>query len=163
MKTFFADILTNPVFLTSASAFLISQIIKAVIDSITGRRVRAFGHGGMPSSHSATALSLAVITGLYQGFSSSGFAISFIVAFIVMSDAAGVRRETAKHTGAIKKLADRVSEIGGTAECELGTGELAELIGHTPLEVFFGAVLGLFVAVSAYFIMKIGFGVIFYY
>ena len=159
----FLDFITNPVFITSASAFIISQIIKAIIDAKAHRQVRALGHGGMPSSHSATVCSLALIVGLYSGFGSAAFGISVMLAFIVMSDAAGVRHETAKHSEAIKKLADKVNGMDVEETDDVKTDKLAEFIGHTPLQVVFGAALGTVVAVSAFFIMKLGFGVEFYY
>ena len=159
----FLDFIKNPVFLTSACAFIISQTIKAIIDIKSHRQIRALGHGGMPSSQSATVCSLAAIVGLSSGFGSVGFGISIMLAFIVMSDAAGVRHETAKHSEAIKRLADKVNGMDVTEDGDVKTDALAEFIGHTPVQVLFGAALGIAIAVLAFLVMKLLCGVEFYY
>lgn len=156
------DIVTNPVLIASALAFGISQIIKGIIDHVSHRPVRALGHGGMPSSHSATMSALSLISGLYLGFGSVAFGIATMVAFVVMSDAAGVRNETAKHTATIKKLTGVVNGISEQKD-DMGTDEMEEFIGHTPLQVVLGAILGLAVALGTFFIMKYGFDIGFYY
>lgn len=159
----FLDILKNPVLVTSAIAWITSQLIKAFIDLRAHRKIRIFGNGGMPSSHSATVMSLALMTGLYSGFASAQFGIAFMLAFIVMSDAAGVRRETAKHSASIKDLASIVNGIRPEDEDEVNTDKLAEFVGHTPLQVIFGALLGIIVAVAYYFIAKYAVGITFAY
>lgn len=156
------DIVTNPILITSALAWVISQVIKAIIDIRAKRSVRVLGHGGMPSSHSATMASLTLIVGLTKGFGTAAFAISAMVAFVVMCDAAGVRNETAKHSASIKELAESVSELGGDST-EVGTDDLEEFIGHTPLQVVVGASVGLAVALVSYLVMRYGIGMQFYY
>lgn len=101
-----------------------------------------FGSGGMPSSHSATVTSLAVAIGLQDGVDSSSFAIAVILASVVMYDASGVRL----HAG-------RQAEVLNQIVCELPTEHplsnvrpLRELLGHTPLQVLAGAILGCIVA-----------------
>ncbi len=157
------DIITNPILIASALAWVISQIVKGVIDHRAHRSVRVLGHGGMPSSHSATVSALALAAGLFSGFGSAAFAIAAMVAFVVMSDAAGVRNETAKHSASIKELAGIVNEMNEAESDEVKTDKLEEFIGHTPLQVIIGAALGLAVALAVYFIMKFGFNVAFYY
>ena len=161
-KEMLLDIITNPILITSAVAWLISQIIKAIIDVRAKRSVRVLGHGGMPSSHSATMSSLTLIVGLYEGFDTAAFAIAAMVAFVVMCDAAGVRNETAKHSASIKELAESVSELGGDSK-DVGTDKLEEFIGHTPLQVVVGALVGIAVAAVSYIVMRFGFGVGFMY
>ena len=95
---------------------------------------KLIGSGGMPSSHSALVMSLAVRIGRVFGFDSVHFAISMILSFIVMYDAAGVRRDAGKQAKAINMLFQH-SDI--TFE-----EQLRELVGHTPIQVFAGAILG---------------------
>lgn len=152
------DLLTNPVLITSALAWVISQLIKCIIDFKLYRSVRLLGHGGMPSSHSATMTSLALMTGLYAGFDSVAFAIAAIVAFVVMCDAAGVRNETAKHTASIKKIAGALnSSRDGEGDGQIETDDLKDFVGHTPIQVIVGALLGLAVAFCAFAVMRFGF------
>ena len=157
------DIITNPILITSAVAWVISQVIKGIIDHASHRQVRVLGHGGMPSSHSATMASLTLATGLYSGFDTAIFAVATMVAFVVMCDAAGVRNETAKHSASIKELADIVNGMNEEEREEVKTDKLQEFIGHTPLQVILGATLGIVVALIAYFIMKFAIGIEFRY
>lgn len=94
--------------------------------------------GGMPSSHSAFVIAMATSTGLIDGFSSTTFALSLGVALVVMYDAAGLRRAAGKMAATLNKIVDHVYDVP-TSE------KLRELLGHTPVEVFIGAILGVFV------------------
>lgn len=94
--------------------------------------------GGMPSSHSAFVIALATSTGLIDGFSSTTFALATGLALIVMYDAAGLRRAAGKMAATLNKIVDHVYNVP-TSE------KLKELLGHTPVEVFIGAILGIFV------------------
>ena len=97
----------------------------------------------MPSSHSAIVSALSASIGLVNGFNSSEFAISFVVAVVVMTDAAGVRRAAGKQATQINHIVEELIESGDFT----GTGEkLKELLGHTPLEVFMGMLLGILLA-----------------
>ena len=103
---------------------------------------RFFGSGGMPSSHSALTVSLCVMVGALEGFGTAQFAISLALAAIVMYDAAGVRRETGTQAAVINQILRDVL-INGK---QISDDELKELVGHTPLEVTAGALLGVLVA-----------------
>ena len=95
----------------------------------------------MPSGHSATVTSLMIMTGYTAGTGSVSFALSLMFAAIVMHDAVGVRREAGKHAVSIKELAEAVNKTFlGTNE-EIRTENLKVLVGHTPLQVFFGFLL----------------------
>lgn len=137
----------NPILVSAVMGWLIAQIIKTFIHLyITKSFVpeRLFGSGGMPSSHSATVCALATSTGIVCGCSSPEFAIAAIVAIVVMYDATGVRRET----GIQAKIINEMMEIFQDMNKELSTEDkLKELVGHTPLQVLMGAILGILVAV----------------
>ena len=97
--SWFNDLLSNPFFLTSLSSWFIAQVMKVIINAIINKKIiweRLVGDGGMPSGHSATVSSLAMIAGLRFGLSSFEFAIAGILAVIVCHDATGVRQETGK-------------------------------------------------------------------
>ena len=94
--------------------------------------------GGMPSSHSAFVIAMATSTGLIDGFLSTTFALATGIALIVMYDAAGLRRAAGKMAAALNKIVDHVYNVP-TIE------KLKELLGHTPVEVFIGAILGILV------------------
>ncbi|MBQ7719517.1 MAG: divergent PAP2 family protein [Clostridia bacterium] len=120
---------------------MIAQVLKVLINFIKYRKFNwkvVWSSGGMPSSHSATVTSLAISLGLTQGFSSPLFAIAAIFAFITMYDAAGVRRETGDIAKIINDLVLHNPEIENSEEYK----DLKELVGHSPLEVLGGALLG---------------------
>lgn len=123
--------------------WLIIQTEKVIVDLIKNKRFnfkRVFGAGGMPSSHSAIVTSLAVLIGKEYGFDSGIFAISLIFAFIVMYDAAGVRRAAGKQAA----LLNKIIETPGL-KFEQVQEKLVEVLGHTPFQVFVGALLGIMV------------------
>jgi len=133
----------NPILLTGAVAWLVSQLSKAIIHLIITKRFqwdRLFGDGGMPSSHSATVTAVAVMTGLRCGWDSPIFAIAAILALIVMHDAMGVRQETGKQAKVINSMLEIINSFG---RGELTPEEtLKEFVGHTRRQVVVGAVLG---------------------
>ena len=98
---------------------------------------RLWGSGGMPSSHSAVVTCLAATIGKAEGFTSPVFAVSAILAFIVMYDAAGVRRAVGKQA---KVLNDILSDVNKTS-----VEKLQEMTGHTPVQVATGAIIGIIV------------------
>jgi acid phosphatase family membrane protein YuiD len=137
----------NPVLMSSIVAWLIAQILKGVYYFARHRRIdfqRFTGPGGMPSSHSAFVSSLAVGVGIASGFDSTIFALAFGFAIIVMYDASGIRRAAGKQAAVLNEIADELFHGGRIRE-----ERLRELLGHTPVEVFAGAALG--VAVSMIF------------
>ena len=108
----FIDFLTNKCLIVPIAAWLISQILKIIINALVHKEFRIerlWGDGGMPSGHSATVCSLAVMCGFTYGFGSGIFAIAAILATIVMNDAVGVRREAGKQAVTLKQLAELVN------------------------------------------------------
>jgi len=103
---------------------------------------RFFGAGGMPSSHTAMVVSTAVMIGAQNGFDSVAFAVAIILAFIVMYDATGVRRETGRQATIINRILQDVLVNGRP----ISDQQLKELVGHKPIEVAGGAIVGLTVA-----------------
>ncbi len=130
-------------------SWLAAQIIKTVINVILTKKFdaeRLWGAGGMPSSHSALVCSLALAAAKSYGFNSPIFALSFVLAGIVMYDAMGVRRETGEQAKILNKMiADWLSEGNVLFVGENGRA-LKEKVGHTPFEVIAGALLGLLIA-----------------
>jgi acid phosphatase family membrane protein YuiD len=126
------------------TAWFVAQALKVPIYYLLEHEFnwhRRLGSGGMPSSHSALVVALTAMVGARMGFDTAEFAISFALSITVMYDAAGVRRETGTQAAVINKiLHDKL--IDGKHITE---EELKELVGHTPLEVFAGALLGLII------------------
>ena len=116
------------------------QIFKVVYDLIVTKKFnfkRILGAGGMPSSHSAVVVSLATLIGKEQGVGSPIFALAIIFAFVVMYDAAGVRRAAGKQA----KLLNKIVETPGLSTVQVQE-KLVEVLGHSPIEVFVGALIG---------------------
>ena len=135
------------------AAFLgvtIAQFLKIPIHLILRREFHPglfFSTGGMPSSHTATVAALATTVGLTEGINSTYFAISLVLATIVMHDATGVRRHAGKQAAVLNELLIDFNLLMETVNPNLGKMEkqqkLKELLGHKPIEVFFGAILGI--------------------
>ena len=115
-----------------------------------------FGTGGMPSSHSATVCALATACGIKEGFDSPPFAISIILAMIVMRDAMGMRRQVGEHAKVINRLFKNLAE--SIDDPELTEKALEELAGHTPIQVFAGMILGILVPIGLMFAPAFGVG-----
>jgi acid phosphatase family membrane protein YuiD len=111
---------------------------------------RLVGDGGMPSGHSATVTSIAVLIGLVRGTGTVEFAISLILAIIVCHDATGVRRETEKQAYIINELVKAFEEL---SEDKLPEVKLKQFVGHTPIQVLAGITLGIINAVIMYFVL----------
>lgn len=143
----FTLLLHNQILISAVIGWLVAQILKTCIHLYFTKSFvpeRLFGSGGMPSSHSATVCALSTATGMTCGCGSPEFAIATIVAIVVMYDAIGVRRET----GIQAKIINEMMEIFQGMNKELSTKDrLKELVGHTPLQVLMGAILGILVAV----------------
>lgn len=139
----FQKLLSNPFLLIGLSSWFWAQLIKTIIHAIVTKSIdftRLIGDGGMPSGHSATVCAVATSAGIVYGLSSFPFAISVIVAIIVMHDAMGVRLETGKQA----KLLNEFIDLFARLEQPLSDQEkLKELVGHTPLQVCMGALLGI--------------------
>ena len=144
--TVILDLLHNQVLMCAVAAWLLAQIMKTVIHlRFTKQFVaeRLIGSGGMPSSHSAAVMSMATAAGFTYGLSSFEFAIALIMGLVVMYDAMGVRRETGIQARVLNELMD---VFGRTASMD-PEDRLKEFVGHTPLQVVVGALLGIAVAV----------------
>ena len=142
------DLFTNPFLLTGVSSWFVAEVLKTILHLIMYKKLdfeRMYGDGGMPSGHSATVSSLATICGLYCGFNSVEFAISGILAIIVCHDATGVRRETGRH-------AEILNELLNSLETRTPV-DLKELVGHTPLQVLAGILIGIGNALLMYFVI----------
>ncbi|MBQ6798034.1 MAG: divergent PAP2 family protein [Oscillospiraceae bacterium] len=138
-----SDFFTNPYLITGISSWFAAQVIKTVIFAIVHRKLdlsRMVGDGGMPSAHSATVTSVAVMCGLLNGTGSVEFALAFILAIIVCHDASGVRHETGKQAIVINEL---VETFRVSLDKELQEIRLKEFVGHTPLQVIAGILTGI--------------------
>ena len=144
-------ILANRILLCALTAWFVAQILKIptywmVEKKLDWRRIR--GAGGMPSSHTAFVVSLTVMVGAVCGFDTALFAVSFTLASIVMYDATGVRRETGLQAQVINEILRQVFIDGKP----IADDDLKELVGHKPLEVLCGAIVGLLTA-GAYILL----------
>ena len=139
----FLEIVTSKYLYLPVGTWFFIQVSKVITDLIKTKKFnfkRILGAGGMPSSHSAVVCCLAALIGRGYGFASGEFALAMVFSFVVMYDAAGVRRAAGKQA----KLLNKIIETPG-----LTTGEvqekLVEVLGHTPVQVFVGAIIGFFV------------------
>jgi len=129
--------------LSAVLAWLTAQIVKTILYAAVNHKLdwqRLFGDGGMPSGHSATVTALAVSAALVCGLDSAAFAVSAVLAIVVMHDAMGVRLEAGKHARAINELMELLGSSVAPEE------KLQEFLGHTPMQVVLGALLGAAVA-----------------
>ena len=141
-----SKILMNKVLIISCLGYLISGIIKVIIDAIVFKKFtfkNLVRSGGMPSSHTSTVVSLTVALGMLEGFNSSFFAIAAILSIIVIHDAVGVRRETGIQAEILNKM---MFESNAFTDSEFDK-HLKEFVGHTPTQVFFGVVVGILVGI----------------
>lgn len=142
------EMLGNQVLVSSVIGWVVAQALKTIIDFSLNKSFsaeRLVGSGGMPSSHSATVCALVVSTAFCYGVSAFEFAVSFVLAAVVMYDAMGVRRETGKQA----KLLNLIMEQDFFKfDNELFQKRLKEFVGHSPLQVAAGAVLGILLAVG---------------
>lgn len=149
--TFFTDLINNKIFMIAAISWFAAQVIKTIIHLILSKQFvaeRLVGSGGMPSSHSATVCALATSTCIEFGAGSFEFAIAVILAIVVMHDARGVRRETGIQAQLLNDMLKLFEDMGRK---ELSAHEkLKEFVGHTPLQVIIGAILGIFIAILSY-------------
>ena len=126
-------------------AWAIAQVAKLTVSSIRLRRLnlRVLAEtGGMPSSHTAIVTGLTAACGKYAGLTSAAFAIALVFTFVVMYDAAGLRRAAGRQAEVLNRLVEDLVHMRGVQEARL-----RELLGHTPMEVLVGAVIGLAVGI----------------
>ena len=139
---FLGDLVNNRIFMASVSGWLVAQILKTIIHMWFNRKFvaeRLVGSGGMPSSHSATVCALAAAAGMEYGGGSFQFAMAAVFAIVVMYDAIGVRRETGIQARVLNEMMELFTKMGKEMSVE---DKLKEFVGHTPLQVFMGALLG---------------------
>jgi len=148
MPDIIAQFLRNKIFWVTASAWIVAQTLKVLIGIAVEKRFnfRWFvGTGGMPSSHAAGVSSLAASVGITYGFDSPVFAITLVFAFIVVFDAQGVRRSTGRQAEVLNRMLDDIYW-----KKRMDNERLKELIGHTPIEVIAGIILGILISLASY-------------
>lgn len=147
MQNIFFQMIQNKILMTTLAAWAIAQSIKVTIGVVRQKRFdfRWFvGTGGMPSSHTTGASCLATAVGLEYGFNSPYFALAASFALVVMFDAQGVRRSTGRQARILNKIMDDIYWQG-----KINEHRLRELVGHTPVEVIAGFLLGVTIAFIA--------------
>ena len=169
--TFWESLCSNEVLVSALTGWVVAQVLKTIIDFSINKSFtpeRLVGSGGMPSSHSATVCALTTASGMKYGVGSFEFAVSFVLAMIVMYDAMGVRRVSSfefaisfvlsavvmydaigvrQETGKQAKLLNLIMEQDFfKLDNEHIQKRLKEFVGHTPLQVLAGAVLGILLA-----------------
>ena len=145
--SFLQELVHNRIFVSAVLGWFIAQVLKTIIHLFLTKQFvaeRMIGSGGMPSSHSATVCALATATGMVYGGGSFEFAIAVILAIIVMHDAMGVRRETGIQAKVINEMLEIFTNMGKKMSPE---EKLKEFVGHTPLQVLAGGILGILLAV----------------
>lgn len=147
------ELLKNDILLAGVLSWLTAQVVKTILYAVINKELdftRMIGDGGMPSAHSATMTAVATMTGILCGFDSPLFAVAGIVAIIVMHDAMGVRLETGKQA---KMLNEMVALFEALGQPKLSMEKkLKEFVGHTPMQVMAGMLLGIAVAVIYYYV-----------
>lgn len=143
---FINELLMNRVLIVAGSAWLVAGVLKMVIELVVNKKLsvsRIVGAGGMPSSHTATVIALAIAVAYESGVASVQFALAVIFAIVVIHDAVGVRLETGKQA---KVLNTMMFESKAFEDIDFEK-QLKEYIGHTPLQALVGAIIGVVVAV----------------
>lgn len=142
-------IFSNKVLISAATCWFVAQLLKVIISMIvTGKfnAERLVGSGGMPSSHSATVVGLSYSVGLTEGFGSSMFAISFILAIIVVHDAINLRRSVGEQAMILNLEFDEIIR-------ERRRRPFKEMVGHKPLEIVAGIFLGLLITFIYFYVI----------
>lgn len=141
----------NEVLMAAVFGWLIAQIIKFLIVVIEDRRInfeRLVGSGGMPSAHSSFMMALTTSVVINEGPDSVAFAICFVISFVVMYDATGVRRAAGEQATLLNQLVENL----GREKLQVTGKRLKELIGHTHMQVIAGAILGITTGIATHFI-----------
>ena len=148
--TMFEQFISNKIVIVALIAWVTAQGLKVITHACVYKKLdfkRLFGDGGMPSCHSAVVSSCATAIGIIEGFNSSVFALALIIAIIVMHDASGVRFETGKQNKIIKDISQFIE---GLNNIKFDDESLKEFVGHTPLQVLAGILVGILNAVVMY-------------
>ncbi len=142
------DLFSNDCLIISALAWFAAQFLKFILNIIVRKKVRferLYGSGGMPSSHTAFVSSLVMAVARVEGVTSTYFALAFAFAAVVIYDAMGVRRQAGEHARVLNKIIDSEDYLRSEVDDEEDY-ELKELLGHTPLEVLGGVMVGILVS-----------------
>jgi acid phosphatase family membrane protein YuiD len=140
----------NKILLTVIISLVSAQLLKVLTLLIFERKFdlrRLKGTGGMPSSHSSSVVALATSVGFESGFSGPEFAISVVLAFVVMYDACGIRRAAGEQAALLNEIIKQFSDIFKEG---FEHDSLRTLLGHTVPQVFFGAILGIVISIIFY-------------
>lgn len=143
----FEQLIGNRILVSAVTGWFVAQILKTLIYTLMTKRFepeRLVGSGGMPSSHSSTVCAMAAASGQIYGLGSFEFAVTVILAIIVMHDAMGVRLETGKQAKLINEIVETFKTMNGKT---LAEEKLKEFVGHTPLQVLMGAILGIAIGI----------------
>lgn len=156
MGNFFKALLNNRILVCGAVGWAVAQVLKTIIYALVNRELRwerMVGDGGMPSGHSATVSAMATASGIAYGVQSFEFAIASMMAIIVMHDAMGVRMETGKQGKVLNEMIEFFRTEGfveafkkNDKMYEFWEASLKEFVGHTPLQVGAGCLLGILIA-----------------
>lgn len=156
MGKFFTALLSNKVLVCGVSGWAVAQVMKTIIYALVNRELRwerMVGDGGMPSGHSATVSAMATAAGFIYGFDTFEFAIACMLAIIVMHDAMGVRMETGRQGKVLNEMIEFFRTEGfveafkkNDKMYEFWEASLKEFVGHTPLQVIAGCVLGIVIS-----------------
>ena len=142
------QLLQNRILWVAIVSWFIAQLLKVIITLLQEHRLdwsKLWASGGMPSSHSAFVMSLAISAGQVWGYDSTYFAIAAVVSFVVMYDAANVRLEAGKQAAVINQIIEVLENPDLNPE-----ERLKEILGHTPLQVVAGGVLGFVIAILSF-------------
>ena len=151
--TWLRELFTNPFLLAGTTAWFLAQVLKTIIHALIHKKLqweRMVGDGGMPSGHSATVTALATMSLLYYGPGSFAFAISAILAIVVCHDAMGVRRQAGNHAVVLNEIMEAFNAL---LEDKLPEVKLKEFLGHTPIQVTAGILVGIGDALLMYFLL----------
>jgi acid phosphatase family membrane protein YuiD len=146
---FFVELFSNRVLIGGLIGWFVAQVLKMILYSIINKTInweRMIGDGGMPSAHSATVSSMAMTSALIYGVGSFEFAVTTMLATIVMHDAMGVRLETGKQAKILNEMIALFEELGKPQVS--AEKKLKEFVGHTPFQVLCGMILGMLIALG---------------
>ena len=144
---FIHSVLTfNEILTVSLLSWFVAQVLKTIINFVLLGRFqleRMWGDGGMPSAHSATVTAMVIATARSEGIHSAIFAVAAVVAIITMHDAMGVRHETGEQAKVLNQMIDQWIDISEKNAPFLQNMHLKEMVGHTPLQVVAGVLVGI--------------------
>ncbi len=147
MGAFLSDLIRNRALIASVLAWLVAQLVKTLITLFRNRKLDLglmVSPGGMPSAHSALVTALATAVARVNGIQSTVFAVAAVFAGVVMYDAAGVRLAVSQQAQILNRMIDDFFHARGFDQ-----HRLRELVGHTPVQVLIGALLGCLLGIVA--------------